>query len=576
VSRTKAELERTFRDVVAPDYARPLEELEEGVGWDPVAAGARVLERTSGAITRNASSFYLLPHSQEEGPSASGARLAEGLVRAERVGSVALEHTYPAGTMVRARVRDSRGAYHMTVDAFELAEDLKFTAGTRAQSVRVRARRPGESGNVAPGTLIGLVLEDDADPIALVQTEALAGGAHATLDAIGRERNMPRAGAREADLDYAYRLSVLPDVVSPAAIDRLCAQILSPLGIRYEILETQTHLPGFILDHTPLDTGSLRENDPWRGALLLSDQQSKRFFTVLVEDRPELGGGLPVDAQNAGINAYDVADRAGDGKATQYFAALKALYGALEPARAGGVSWQLRTAPKPMVTHSAWSKLYALDLRTLPSLSLGAGSGTVTLAGVDWLVRGGGGVQEVVAGAGLRLRTTGGDLTPALSTATLAKILVATVPGYQSGRPTAVLVRLSGLIEGDRGAGAVAWCGSEVSATVLSNFTSLRARSDGEAEWVAAGGPQEATGSLSHQLDGWVMGILLSGDTRIRQGVWGRWEGRFPAIEELSASKPRIFDASVPSGLAGGGAVVRAGAGIDAVFDVTHVLVLQR
>jgi hypothetical protein len=154
---------------------------------------------------------------------------------------------------------------------------------------------------------------------------------------------MPR-GPGEGDLDYAYRVSELPDVVSPAAIARTVARILSPLGIGYEIHEVrEPGLQGFVLDQTPLDAGAVC--DPawtWTGAVLFTESTSKRFFLICIEPDKNLGRyGLFFDCANAGINFYDCAEEGGDGGSLTYDNAIAILQNAVNTARAGGVGWRL-------------------------------------------------------------------------------------------------------------------------------------------------------------------------------------------------------------------------------------------
>lgn len=64
---------------------------------------------------------------------------------------------------------------------------------------------------------------DYADPtIAVAQYATASGGAMADLDQIGNDQDMPRLPG-ESDAQYRARLKLLPDVVSPGAIDRYVA-----------------------------------------------------------------------------------------------------------------------------------------------------------------------------------------------------------------------------------------------------------------------------------------------------------------------------------------------------------------
>jgi hypothetical protein len=99
---------------------------------------------------------------------------------------------------------------------------------------------------------------------------------------------------------------------------------------------------GFVLDDTPLDAASVCTDDPWSGSFLFNASAEKRFFLVCVAPDPNLGGfGLPFDAVNAGLNAYDVAESPGDGTSELYDNALATLYADLDAARVGGVTFKL-------------------------------------------------------------------------------------------------------------------------------------------------------------------------------------------------------------------------------------------
>ncbi len=198
---------------------------------------------------------------------------------------------------------------------------------------------------LTPGTIVAYVLEWSDFGVTVVQPDAFVNGRHGTLDAIGRERMVGRAPG-EPDLDYAYRINELPDVVSPNAIDRICARILTPYEIPYRVLETRVDVPGFILDLAPLDIGGFCDPlEPWYGSLLLTLNATKRFFVVLVGTNPSLGMyGMPFDAMNAGVNAYD-SGGPGDGVPVTYNQLMAKLYASIEAARGAGVAWKLVQDP---------------------------------------------------------------------------------------------------------------------------------------------------------------------------------------------------------------------------------------
>jgi hypothetical protein len=458
-ARTQAELEATFRDVTDPSYHEALEHGADGQGWDPVAAKAATLARTSRALQTNGQAFYLLPHSRQLADPASGARKASGRLLVRRAGTVDRELRIPAGKALRTAVRDSRGALAV-LQEFVLGAEVVFEAGSVGPvEVTAIATRPGNQGNVAAGSIVGFqpegtrsisatssaldqLLEDtgipdvftagdvgryvlltgellarrvltyqqtsagrgivrldgDAIPIGaytatllewdalgvlVEQPEAFDNGRHAQLDAIGRERGIPR-GQGEADLDYAYRISSLPDVVSAPAIERQAAIVLSPLEVGFALHETGLDVPGFVLDHSPLDAGSNCTDAPWSGATLLNQIATKRFFVLCVDPAPNLASlGLPFDANNAGLNAFDVARGPGDGVARGYREAMQTLFHAVDRARAAGVlfrivqrstyvPWQLFAVDVELVLAAAttpYEEAAELGLRTLFQLT---------------------------------------------------------------------------------------------------------------------------------------------------------------------------------------------------------------
>lgn len=414
--RSQAELEATFRDFVDPEYSDALEQASEGLGFDTVAAGARVLERASSAIARNGQAFFVLPHSRQTDAPASGAVRASGPVTVGRTGNAQVELRIPAGKRLLGRLRGSTGLEGV-VQAFALAEEVVLVEGELGPvTVLAQATRPGNQGNLPSGVLVGLeaegvrtvsatssggntltdtgvpdvftagdvgrycrltptglpirILSFGQDPggrgmvsldgavaagtyavrllewaelgVVLEQPVGFDNGRHGQLDAIGRETLISR-GPGEADLDYAYRISSLPDVVAPNAIRHICSRILSPLGVEYEIHEATLGLWGFTLDQTPLDAGSVcARGGPWEGQVLLTQSATRRYFVVCVDSAESAGAyGLPRDALNAGRNAYDVGEAPGDGAAVGYDHAIQTLYQALSESRGYGVGFKL-------------------------------------------------------------------------------------------------------------------------------------------------------------------------------------------------------------------------------------------
>lgn len=192
-----------------------------------------------------------------------------------------------------------------------------------------------------PDTANIRVLEYADLNIAVEQQAATTGGKNAFLDAIGRDRNMGRV-AGESDDAYRLRLSYLSDIISPGAIERICARILSPLGIPYRILETRdpNGLFGFIYDLDPFDYGTISDGQ----VLLSSICGSVRFFLVMVGLGNQGEFGAPYDATNSpNPNAWD--EMFFDGEPVEYLSTLAALYRAVDAARAAGICWELLLDP---------------------------------------------------------------------------------------------------------------------------------------------------------------------------------------------------------------------------------------
>lgn len=239
------------------------------------------------------------------------------------------------------------GRYVQVMSGLDVGSIRRVLSFTQVPSGDALLGRVVLDGNpMVPGTITVDVLEWDDFGVSVAQDLDFTNGRHGVLDAVGRERDMGRAPG-EGDTDYAYRLNELPDVVTPNAIDRITATILTPYQIPYRIVETREDIRGFVLDLSPLDTGTLcDQSDPQYGNLLLSENGAKRFFAVLVGVNANLGAfGLPFDAMNAGINAYDVASMPGDGYALIYRQIMDRLYKAIDAAHGAGVAWKLIQDP---------------------------------------------------------------------------------------------------------------------------------------------------------------------------------------------------------------------------------------
>lgn len=403
-----------FRTINPAGYARALEELGDGQGFDTVAATAALLERLSAAFVRGVGAYYLLPHSTQTAEPAGGAARATTTATIRRVpGSVPFALELAAGYPIATRYRGPRG--DVVGPAFRLAAPVTLGADVLEVEASIEASRVGFAGNVRASQFVGfaelgrltvpnvsivgntltttaaydritraqagrLIVfppatpNELAGPRQIVSVTELAGGgsvvevsgaplttatqdvgvaeledlgivlevdADATggragvLDVLGAERNTPRRFG-ESDDDYRQRVSRLADTVSPAAILRIAARILSPLGIGYRLRETRDvdTWPGFVLDVDALDWGG-----PFEGWV-----DGCEAATAFV---------LEVGLSGAGENgaAYDEGDEdawdwlALDGWAVTYGAALGALWSELNAARAAGVCFSVVLDP---------------------------------------------------------------------------------------------------------------------------------------------------------------------------------------------------------------------------------------
>jgi hypothetical protein len=173
--------------------------------------------------------------------------------------------------------------------------------------------------------------------LSVEQPEAATGGRHGWLDAIATDRGTGRAPG-EGDEALRLRLQTLDDIISPAAIERIADAILTPLGIRWRLMETRdpAGLPGFVLDLDPFDRGTLASGEVW----LADACGAVRFFILAVSAGGMGEFGAPYDSPFApGGNAWDVLVL--DGYAVEYLAALAALWDTIDRARAAGVCWAL-------------------------------------------------------------------------------------------------------------------------------------------------------------------------------------------------------------------------------------------
>ena len=172
--------------------------------------------------------------------------------------------------------------------------------------------------------------------------DAAVGGLDATLDAIGAERNTPRA-AGETDERYRERLSNLADTISPGAIMRICERILGDCP--WKFIETRgPGLTGFFYGDEPL-TGNIPQT-AWDYGDLISDGSVwapvSWYFAIIVGPCSINPLGLAFDALNPPVpNAWDWAEAAYDMLDWDYLALINALWNEINAARAAGVGFEI-------------------------------------------------------------------------------------------------------------------------------------------------------------------------------------------------------------------------------------------
>jgi hypothetical protein len=207
-----------------------------------------------------------------------------------------------------------------------------------------------------PALVVGaetVEIEEFADlTLTLEQPLSITGGRHGWLDAIARDRGTSRF-LNESDDALRLRLCNLEDIVSPAAILRIAARQLTPLGIGFRLKETRDvdGLRGFVWD-LPASLAPGRVS-AWdfpatdaealaRGEVWIGPGHQTRFFVLCVGLSGAGEFGAPYDGPFPS-NAWDLL--AFDGFAVMWSTALQAIYTAIERARAAGVAWRLVLDP---------------------------------------------------------------------------------------------------------------------------------------------------------------------------------------------------------------------------------------
>ncbi len=277
---------------VLPDHVK--RELASG-GRESFRAIAKIWERMGLRVLEAAESGFIL--------QATGDARATGLARIIRT-----DDTYRIGLRSGQTICQTRWGVR-----YRLTEDLDVSVGVGiAANIPIEAELSGFDANVEPRDLGRWALPEgvdrkseiawldgvtDADKDAFLgqvddgfdfrelpelgaYIEGKSGlsnfssGALATLDLLAQERGLPRLQG-ETDVALRRRIRTLPDVLTPAGIERAVAAYLEGTGATFELIE-------------PWDYGWVVGDDP-RGAIGVYPVAGIPAFIVLVT-------GLPFDA----------------------------------------------------------------------------------------------------------------------------------------------------------------------------------------------------------------------------------------------------------------------------------------
>lgn len=212
---TQANLLELARRITPEFYHATLENAANS-GWEIHEGHAVAFARVSDAVANTQAGLYIL--------QAWGAARATGAARFTRTSGVAGAVTIRAGTRLAAP-----GARYYVTQADVVFADA---ADLGPHDVAIFAERSGVGYNAPAGTVETITEyaagSDEDATVAVTNTAALSGGRDATLDALGWDRGVIRR-AGEGDESYRDRIRSLPDIVTPAAVQRL----LDRYGVRW-------------------------------------------------------------------------------------------------------------------------------------------------------------------------------------------------------------------------------------------------------------------------------------------------------------------------------------------------------
>lgn len=221
---------------------------------------AKIGERCSLAVSRSEDDGYIL--------TAKGPKQATVAVTFYRSVATAGAGSVLAGTIVKCS--GGGQAFRTLTDAVFGALDLEITVDAIAIGYgyewNIKGVYTAPNGDTAPGELdtVVLPLQDPPywDPTIKARNDADADGLGrpGTLDALGDERGLPRQ-PNEADGNYAARIRLLPDTITPAAFRRQLTQFFLPYGIVWSAIETWDYHYQVTYDAPETDTTPLEDYD---------------------------------------------------------------------------------------------------------------------------------------------------------------------------------------------------------------------------------------------------------------------------------------------------------------------------
>lgn len=242
-----------FQPLVQQDFLNQLEQImpaswldglqSPGPGYEVLQAAAAVFARCSAAVARLDADLYVL--------SAAEGAFGFGAVKITRSGYLD-DVTLKSGSVLSCSA---------TGRAFLLLDDLVYTGGSltsvpefglvrsfvQTYDQNVTGRAITARGEIIPGEVdtlaIPFISTAAGDVFAaglqfeVENIDGITGAKSPALDLLGYDRGMPRF-AGENVTAYRYRLSTLPDTVSPDAMIRACNAVLKPYGATFEYIET--------------------------------------------------------------------------------------------------------------------------------------------------------------------------------------------------------------------------------------------------------------------------------------------------------------------------------------------------